>query len=199
LVRSRQEKRFVVVTGVPGSGKSWLANKLEPLLRLKVIDKDDFLEELFAVRGVGDATWRRALSRESDQLFEREARHSEGAFLVSFWHQRGMNPDSGTPTAWLAELPAVFVTLRCECPAEIAAARFRGRKRHAGHLDDSRSFEDILMAIRHLARLEPVHFGEIVSVDTSVEVSIEGLAHTLAKAFERATTLARCERPEPLS
>jgi glucokinase len=78
-------KPYVVISGLPGSGKSTLARRLAPLLNLPVIDKDDSLERLFEIKGTGDAAWRRALSRESDQLFQEEAFQARGAILVSFW------------------------------------------------------------------------------------------------------------------
>ena len=93
-------KRFVIVLGLPASGKTTLARQLAPALGLPLIDKDDILEWLFAVRGAGDAEWRRALSRESDAILQSAAMASDGAFLASFWHVPGMRPDSGTPTAW---------------------------------------------------------------------------------------------------
>lgn len=74
-IRSAEEaaKPYVVISGLPGSGKSTLARGLARLLNLPVIDKDDSLERLFETRGIGDAAWRRALSRESDQLFQKQA------------------------------------------------------------------------------------------------------------------------------
>jgi len=44
------DRRFVVVSGLPGSGKSVLAQRLSPLLGLPVIDKDDILDRLFEVK-----------------------------------------------------------------------------------------------------------------------------------------------------
>ena len=82
-----------MVSGLPGSGKSWLALRLAPLLDLAVIDKDEILEDLFASKGVGDSSWRRSLSRQSDLIFRREAEESKGAILVSFWRMPGMSPD----------------------------------------------------------------------------------------------------------
>ena len=62
--------RFIIISGLPGSGKTTLARNLAPALSLPVIDKDQILERLFESKGVGDATWRRALSRESDLILE---------------------------------------------------------------------------------------------------------------------------------
>ena len=97
----RLGKPFVVVSGLPGSGKTTLARRLAPMLDLPVIDKDEILERLFEARGIGDVAWRRTLSRESDTILQHEAVASDGAILTSFWHLLGMPADSGTPTDWL--------------------------------------------------------------------------------------------------
>jgi hypothetical protein len=59
-------KPFVVISGLPGSGKTTLGRRLAPALNLPLIDKDDVLDRLFAAKGVGNAAWRRTLCRESD-------------------------------------------------------------------------------------------------------------------------------------
>ena len=61
-------KPFVVISGLPGSGKTTLARRLAPALNLPLIDKDDILDRLFEAKGSGDAVWRRRLSRESDVI-----------------------------------------------------------------------------------------------------------------------------------
>src|SRR5262252_4966293 len=99
-------------------------------------------------KGVGDAAWRRALSRESDVLFRNEAQCSTGAFLVSFWHLPSMPAGSGTSTDWLPSLSSRIVNLHCQCPTTIAAARYCNRRRHAGHLDDLISRDEVLTMIQ---------------------------------------------------
>lgn len=178
------------MSGLPGSGKSWVALKLAPILRLAVIDKDDILERLFDSKGVGDSAWRQRLSRESDLIFRQQSEASTGALLISHWRLPGMSPDSGTPTDWLARLSNRIVNLHCRCPVELAAARFLHRKRHPGHLDDSRSGEQILTSIQGLMRFEPLAIGERVSVDTSAEIGFEDLAAEMSTALERPPELA---------
>jgi predicted kinase len=172
---------FVVVSGLPGSGKSTLARLLAPLLNLPVIDKDDILERLFESKGVGDSAWRRALSRESDLLFQQEALASGGALLVSFWRLPGMPPDSGTPTDWLSELSNPLVQLHCYCPPDVAATRFRHRRRHAGHLDDTASEAGIQARIQAIADLGPLEIGHRIDVDTSSEPRLDVLVRDIVK------------------
>jgi len=38
---------FLVFSGVPGSGKSTVARQIAPRVSLPLLDKDDFLDELF--------------------------------------------------------------------------------------------------------------------------------------------------------
>src|SRR4051794_33653989 len=131
------ERRFVVVSGVPGAGKTTLARPLALALGLPLLDKDDILERLFESRGAGDATWRRTLSRESDDLLRAAAEASAGAVLTSMWHQLGMAADSGTPIDWIPALSPRLVHVHCVCSPEVAARRFMARRRHVGHLDAS--------------------------------------------------------------
>jgi len=166
-------RRFVVLSGLPCSGKSTLARRLAPALQLPVIDKDCILEELYESRGVGDALWRRRLSRESDVLFQAEAQTSAGAILVSFWHVPGMSPDSGTPTGWLAALSSRVVEVHCACAPEIAAERFVQRARHPGHLDKSSSYEEILRSLQAIPRCGALEIGTRVDVDTSSELNLD--------------------------
>jgi hypothetical protein len=158
---------------------------LPTLPGLAVIDKDDILERLFDAKGIGDSAWRRTLSRESDLIFRRESEDSNGALLVSFWHLPGM-PRIGELPRILVGLSNRIVNLHCECPAEVAAARFSQRTRHPGHLDSARSYEEILMSVQDLARFKPLEIGERVSVDTSKEVKPAALASKIRRAFDRA-------------
>jgi len=238
------DKRFIVVSGLPASGKSTLARRLAPALGLPLLDKDEILERLFdlsgnsartgrtaepdtvaerldaagravrelsgnsarpgrtaepdtvaerldtgrravrALNGVGDSPWRRALSRQSDSILRTEASASEGAILVSHWHLPGMNPDSGTPVGWLAELPGKTVNVHCVCDAEVAAARFIQRRRHPGHRDGERPDSEVLASIRAVAMLGQIDIGPRVFVDTSHEPDIDVVLRQIQDALQ---------------
>jgi predicted kinase len=177
--------RFVLISGLPGSGKTILARRLAAPLRLPLIDKDDILERLFEANGIGDAAWRRALSRESDAVLQREAMDSHGAILVSFWHLPGMPPDSGTPLDWVPALSDHIVNVHCTCALETAAERFLQRNRHPGHLDGEASYAEVLASLRALPALGPLDIGHRVLVDTSQEPALGEVIRKIRVAFER--------------
>jgi glucokinase len=183
----RALRRFVIVWGLPGSGKSTLARLFSPGLQLPVIDKDDILESLSGAKGVGDTVWRRTLSRESDLAFQRQAAGASGAVLVSHWRMPGMPADSGTPLDWLPGLSNHFVNLHCACPPEIAASRFRNRKRHPGHLDCLTSEPQLLADLRQLASLELPPIGRRVVVNTTEPFSVKQIVHDVLAAFNPRT------------
>jgi glucokinase len=177
-------RRFVVVSGLPGSGKTTVARALAPLLELPVIDKDEILERLFDSRGVGDGAWRRRLSRESDDILQATACASDGAIVASFWRVRGMPEDSGTPTAWLDGLSQAIVNVHCACPPDVAADRFLRRVRHAGHLDAARTAADVRTSI-HALPCGPLSIGEPLVVDTTAPVAAHALSRSVALALDR--------------
>ena len=184
----RSDRPFVVVSGLPGSGKTTLARQVAPALGLQLIDKDDILERLFESKGIGDATWRRSLSRESDVLLQNEAAASPGAVLTSMWHVPGMAADSGTPTRWLPELSNLVVHVHCVCSPEIAATRFMQRKRHVGHLDGSATLANVLGGLRSHAPFGALDIGPRVDVDTTGELEIDTVVGEIRGAFSRCLT-----------
>ncbi|MEU5219571.1 AAA family ATPase [Streptomyces sp. NPDC020807] len=119
---------FVVVSGLPASGKTTLARGLAAELGLALIDKDVVLEALYDSLGVGDQQWRRRLSRAADDVLYATAADAGRAVLVNWWH-RDSSP------ARLRALGGRLVEVHCACDVALVAERFRSRQRHPGHLD----------------------------------------------------------------
>jgi len=177
-------KPFVVISGLPGCGKTTLGRRLAPILSLPLIDKDDILDRLFELKGVGDAAWRRTLSRESDVILQSEATNSNGAILASFWRLQGMPLDSGTPTDWLDAPSHHVVNVYCACELAVAASRFLRRRRHPGHLDRESSSVEVLASLGKLAQLPPLDIGERIDVDTSDEPNLTDVVRAIRSALD---------------
>ncbi len=119
---------LVVVSGLPASGKTTVGRVLSEGLSLPLIDKDAILEALFDSLGCDDSDQRRRLSRASEEVLLTQAGSSGAAVLVSWWHH-------DTAPARLTEIAQSLVEVFCDCPLDVAAARFAARERHPGHLD----------------------------------------------------------------
>ena len=170
----------IVVTGLPASGKSAVGRLLHRELGLPLLDKDTILESLYDALGSRDRDERSRLSRASDEVLLALAAESQSAVLVNWWQEdvvsrlRGLGP----------HLIEVF----CDCPFDIAAARFESRERHPGHHDRARTPAEVEAAASRLratwrgplgvsrkiesreerARLRgPLGLGSLVRVDTS--------------------------------
>jgi hypothetical protein len=184
---SRMRKPFVVISGLPGSGKTTLGRRLAPALNLPLIDKDDILDRLFESKGVGNAAWRRTLSRESDAILQHEAMSSNGAILASFWRLPGMPSDSGTSTDWLGAPSHHVVNVHCACDLEVAASRFLQRRRHHGHLDGESSSSEVLVSLRKLTQLPPLDIGQRIDVDTSHEPNLTDVVRAISGAARKSS------------
>lgn len=180
-------KPFVVISGLPGSGKTTLGRRLAPALNLPLIDKDDILNRLFESKGVGNAAWRRTLSRESDVTLQQEATNSDGAILASLWRVPGMPSDSGTPTDWLDAPAHRVVNVHCACELEVAAGRFLQRRRHPGHLDGESSSAEVLLSLQKLTQLPLLNIGPRIDVDTSHEPHLTDLVRAIRGALDLFT------------
>lgn len=182
-------RRFIVISGIPASGKTALGRQLALALGLPLLDKDEILEALFDGLGTGDAEWRNRLSRSADAVLQRLAGQTAGAVLVSFWRHPQVTAESGTPTGWISALPGKVVEVHCACPPAIAAERFLARKRHDGHLDRDKHGDDLIADFVRLAALGPLGIGPVVGMDTGRAVDLDGVLRQVAEHLGSGTLL----------
>jgi gluconate kinase len=166
--------KYVVVSGLPASGKTTLARQLAYELRLPLIDKDDILETLFESLGVGDAEWRSRLSRASDAVMVALAKRAPAAILVSFWRH-------GTAGQILAGLNGDVLEVHCRCDPEVAFARFVGRQRHPGHLDGDGAQGTVA---NFAAYPGPLRLGgPVITIDTDGPVDVAQAVRAIRAAL----------------
>lgn len=171
--------RLLVVSGLPASGKSSVGALLSEALSLPLIDKDTILEALFDTLGCADRDERFRLSRASDEVLFRLAAASESAVLVNWWEH-----DSARTR--LREMASTVVEVFCDCPVEVAAARFEARRRHPGHHDARRTpaqVEEGVSRMRETFR-GPLGIGPVVHVDTQRRVVADDLVRRVRSALD---------------
>jgi shikimate kinase len=173
---------MIVVSGLAGSGKTTVGRALSEGLSLPLLDKDDILEALFDTLGCADREQRHRLSRASDEVLFRTAASSGPAVLVNWW-------DHATAPDRLRSIADSVVEVFCDCPVEVAAARFAARRRHPGHLDRLRTPEEHSEGIRRMREgyRGPLRLDDSpITVDTHRPVDVDGLLTDVRAALRRA-------------
>jgi len=173
----------IVVTGLPGSGKSTLGIEVAKYFELPYFDKDDYLERLFVERGIGGSGWRHVLSRKADEQFIKDSIATNEAVLVSHWRPMGLGVDFGTPAEWIAGSFDKVVELYCDCSVELAATRFINRNRHKGHADKSKSIDEVIDWLRGYEKHLPMSFGHKVVVDSTGSSCFQAVKEEIADAL----------------
>lgn len=174
---------FVVVSGLPASGKSTLALRLGGELGLPVLDKDAILEALFERSPVVSGEHRSALSREADSLMRQQAGSLQQAILVSWWRHPASTESTGTDVGWLRELGTQVIEVHIDCPPDLAAVRFVRRRRHPGHLDGRWDEHTLRDAFARHARLGPLGLGVCIDAAPDVDAGFAGVFDSLRMAL----------------
>lgn len=168
---------LLVVTGVPSSGKTTVAEGLARRLRLPLIAKDEIKESLYDSLGAPDVATSAHLGRAAYALIFALARASleSGASVVVeanfFRDQEG--EFKTLPTHRL-------VQLHCQAPLPVLSERYANRSRHEGHHDAQKIAE-------LPARFESgVHDaldvpGDLIELDTTEPVDLDTLADRLTE------------------
>jgi len=168
--------RFVVVSGIPGCGKSTVGRSLAEKLDTPYLDKDKFLESWFDKLECPNEQTRHRLSRAADDDFQATALNFTKAVLDSFWRHPLADTRSGTPSGWLNEPEVHAVEVLCCCDPEVAATRFMERKRHVGHHDSKWNYASLVAQSRTVMQGLPLGVGALIEIDTSSWVDIMPLA-----------------------
>jgi len=164
---------IVVVSGIPGSGKTTLAKQLAPILGVPLISKDVIKESLMDALGSGEMTWAMQLSRGAHVVMYDLAREMQhGVVLEAHFHRGIAEPE-------LEALGRPLIQVFCQCPVELAWVRYQRRRddptRHPGHRPEHQDDD----ATRHWRETSPMPLvlaAPLIEVDTSQYVDVRTLA-----------------------
>jgi predicted kinase len=169
---------LILVNGLPGSGKTTLANGLARLLDAPLIAKDAIKE---AVADVIPAAPGSALGMAAgDTMWTLAAAMSGTVILESWWFRpRDLR---FVETGLRRCTPASLVEVWCDLPSHVAKSRYTARQRHSIH-DDQRQLTDAWP--RWEAEAEPLAVGPVVRIDTSRPVNLADASNHIANAKMR--------------
>lgn len=162
---------LVVVTGLPGSGKSSLSNELAARLGLPLISKDRYKEILFDALGVRDRSWSRRIGEAAIALqYDAMATVRDAVVDSALW--------PGVSEPELASLRLPMTQVFCDCPFELARDRYFARARHAGFMAEKMTVEDYE---QYRPLTEPLTLdAPLVRVSTSRDVDYQHLVKALS-------------------
>jgi predicted kinase len=163
---------LLVVTGMPSSGKTTVAEGLARRLRLPLIAKDEIKESLYDSLGAEDASSSAVLGGAAYRLIFALA----GSMLASGVSVIAeANFFRGQEAEFMA-LPAHrLVQLHCEAPLGILCERYANRSRHPGH-HDAEKLKELPARFESGAHSALSLPGDVIELNTTQSVDLSALA-----------------------
>jgi len=162
---------LIIITGLPGTGKTTLGKKIAKEFQLPFVSKDNFKELLFDVLGCKDRDWSRKIGMASyDILYHitEENLKANKSLIVE------TNFDPKFANKKFLELKEKYnfipFQIRCITNGEVLFERFKKRanstERHPGHLDGD-NLEEFKPSIQK-GKIEALEIGgNVFDIDTT--------------------------------
>ena len=170
---------LVVVTGMPSSGKTTVAEGLARRLRLPLIAKDEIKESLYESLGAEDVAASGRLGAAAYALIFALSRTTlaSGASVIA---EANFFRDQAAEFAALPEHRTL--QLHCDAPLATLLERYSDRSRHAGHHDAEKLKE---LPARHASGVHaPLALGgEHIRLDTTESLDLDTLAERVRAAL----------------
>lgn len=183
-IGSSPARTVVLVTGIPGAGKTTVSRALSKALTLPLLSKDAIKESLFDVLGVRDREWSLQLGAAANNVLWSLLSLCPAGAIVDMWLDPIRDVGLGQQGLAQADVQTAYEII-CDCPAELAVQRYAGRVRHPGHLPPDHA---TLQRIHDSSTLmTPLGIGPTKRIDTTGPVDIAALVEWLHRGAERSS------------
>jgi predicted kinase len=162
---------LLVVTGMPSSGSTTIADRLASQLRLPLIAKDEIKESLYDSLGARDVNSSALLGGAAYALIFALARTLLDSG-VSVIVEANFFRDQELKFATLPEHR--LVQLHYEAPLAILLERYANRPRHAGH-HDAEKIKELPARFESGAHYALKLPGDLIELDTTQRVDLDAL------------------------
>lgn len=174
---------LIVVAGLPGTGKSFIADKIAERIDARILRTDEIRKEIAGIppeeeryEEFGEGIYDKEMDRKTYlEVIERarDCLKEGGSCILDATFSKRRYRDLAFDLAGELEIP--FLIVECTCPEEVVIERINSR------MEDGRSISDATISIyrKMKDRFEKIEEDEIrVVVDTSgnIELMIERLA-----------------------
>jgi predicted kinase len=178
---------LVLVTGLPGAGKTSVGQTLSECLAIPFLSKDAFKERIFDTLGWNDKAWSRRVSEAShrilDYIVEEELKTGRSLIIESNFKPE---IDNARFQKFQRRFGVVGVQVLCWADGDVLFERYWARHettRHPGHIESATPEEQR----RDLAvgKCQPLQLGgPVIELDTTdfAKIDYPSLAQTIDDA-----------------
>jgi predicted kinase len=167
-------REVILVNGIPGSGKTTLADQLARALDAPSLSKDRVKEALACA--VSHPAVERVLGGVAMETIWRLAANVPGRVVIDSWWFRPRDLDHARNGLASAAAGAI-VEIWCDVPLALAQQRYGDRSRHEVHRDRRDMTAEWAAWAAHGA---PLALGPVIRVDTATTVDVTTLSREVA-------------------
>lgn len=185
---------LILVRGLPGTGKSTIAQTISEELGIELLQTDELRREMFGPPrdrvGFNEGRYRaESRSRVYDEMHRRagELLKSETSVMLDATYLTAELRTAAARTA--TENDAQFLAVTCRCPDEVALQRITAREQEGGSTSETRP--EFFHEQRQMEEPDPPDF------DTTLADTSDGIAEPIKHIFEALRTLIWSESCTP--
>ena len=173
--------KLIVICGLPGTGKSTLADALSKHMKITCISKDGIKESLYDYLQLKTLEDSRRIGKQSvDILLNLAEKHIQQGLDVIIEAPFRVESDYDNFIDWKSRYDIKFYAFICAVSVDVRKERFVSRPRHAAHHDSERRFAPESDEIYHKLPENKLWLDTAKPIDDLLSEVLETLGQTRA-------------------